>query len=120
MKRFNYDETLATDTPIAILDCSAYPDCTVPDLNVDLYEMLVRQQNGEITTLGGMIRQDAQYSSDEDIADMRVAPDNDPDLNLITARHYAEYYDKRVGELIEEDNAIASKSSASESEPSHE
>lgn len=116
MKRFDYNKTIKSDVAITPLDCSEFPDCTVPDLNVDLYEMLVRQQNGDITTLGGMIRQDAQYSSEEDCNDFRVAPDNDPDLNLISAKNYAAAYESRLRDMIDDDNALAAKSSTSDSE----
>ena len=116
MKHFDYSKTLSSVKEITPLDCSDFPDCTIPDLNVDLYEMLIRQQNGDITTLGGMIRQDAQYSSEEDCNDFRVAPDNDPDLNLITAKNYAAAFETRLRDMIDEDNAFASKEKPSDSE----
>lgn len=70
--------------------CGHFGCIVQPDLNVNLYDMLVRHQNGQITTLGGMIRHDAQYSSEEDIKSMRVAVENDPKFNLITAQYYIE------------------------------
>lgn len=103
MKSYNYKDVLASDSPISELDCSKYPDCTVPDLNIDIYDMLVRHQNGDISSIGGMIRRDAQYSSKEDIEQMRVDPTNDPNFNLITAKYYAEAQCDRVNNMLEED-----------------
>lgn len=103
MKSYNYKDVLASDSPISELDCSKYPDCTVPDLNIDIYEMLVRQQNGDISSVGGMIRRDAQYSTKEDIEQMRVDPTNDPQFNLITAKYYADAQRDRVNNMLDED-----------------
>lgn len=103
MKSYNYKDVLASDSPISELDCSKLPDCTVPDLNIDIYDMLVRHQNGDISSIGGMIRRDAQYSSKEDIEQMRVDPTNDPNFNLITAKYYAEAQRDRVNNMLEED-----------------
>ena len=117
MKTYNFNDVLASESPITPLDCSVYPDCTVPDLNIDLYDMLVRQQSGDITTIGGMLRRDAHYSTPDDIKDMRVALENDPEFNLITAKYYAEHYNRSIQSMIEDDQAEAQRSK-SESEPS--
>lgn len=106
MKSYNYKDVLATDTPISELDCSKYPDCTVPDLNIDIYDMLVRHQNGDISSIGGMIRRDAHYSPKEDIEQMRVDPINDPQFNLITAKYYADAQRDKVNNMVEEDRLI--------------
>lgn len=103
MKSYNYKDVLASDSPISELDCSNFPDCTVPDLNIDIYDMLVRHQNGDISSIGGMIRRDAQYSSKDDIEQMRVDPTNDPNFNLITAKYYAEAQRDKVNNMLEED-----------------
>ena len=103
MKSYNYKDVLASETPISELDCSNYPDCTVPDLNIDIYDMLVRHQNGDISSIGGMIRRDAQYSSKEDVEQMRVDPTNDPNFNLITAKYYADAQRDKVNSMLDED-----------------
>lgn len=115
MKRINI-ETLHTTEPFGIVDSTSIPDETIPDLNVDLYEMLVRHQNGDISTLGGMIRRDAKYCSDDDCNEMRVPLENDPNFNLITAPYYLDSQQQRVKELTEEDmrNALNSKEASAD------
>ena len=116
MKTFSR-KVLEDDKPMCTLDCSKYPDKCVPDLNIDLYEMLVRHQNGDITTLGGMIRTDAQYSTKEDIEQMRVALDNDPEFNLLTAKLYAQRQEMELQRAIEDESIDYAKKNASSTEP---
>lgn len=120
MKTYNFNDVLASDSQIEPLDCSDYPDCAVPDLNVDLYDMLVRKQNGDISSIGGMIRRDAHYSSPDDIKDMRVALENDPEFNLITAKYYAEHYNRSIQTMIEDDNAEAQRSKSESEQGEHD
>ena len=113
--------TLKAPHPFGIVDTTRIPDETIPDLNVDLYEMLVRHQNGQITTLGGYMRNDAKYNSPEDCDAMRVSPDNDPNFNLITAPLFLDAQHERVQAMVEEDrlNALNDKPKATtETEPS--
>lgn len=107
-------KTLKAPHPFGIVDTTRIPDETIPDLNVDLYEMLVRHQNGQITTLGGYMRNDAQYDSPEDCDVMRVSPDNDPNFNLITAPLFLDAQQQRVNEMVEDDrlNALKDKPKA--------
>lgn len=86
MKTFNFNDLAYS--PMCVLKCDKYPKVTVPDLNIDLYEMLVRHQNGDITTLGGTIRRDALYDSEDDVQAMRVNLANDPDFNIANAKYY--------------------------------
>lgn len=103
MKVYSYSE-LAYE-PIKPLKCDKYPKVTVPDLNVDLYEMLVRHQNGDISTLGGTIRHDAHYDSAEDIETMRVNLANDPDFNIATAKYYIKAIKDKAEQLAYKDIA---------------
>lgn len=86
MKSYNFTDLAIA--PMCSLKCDKYPKVTVPDLNIDLYEMLVRHQNGDISTLGGSIRRDALYDSDDDVQAMRVNLANDPDFNIANAKFY--------------------------------
>lgn len=107
-------KTLRAPQPFGIVDTTRIPDETIPDLNVDLYEMLVRHQNGQITTLGGYMRNDAKYNSPEDCDAMRVSPDNDPNFNLITAPLFLDAQQQRVKDMVEDDrlNALKDKPKA--------
>ena len=107
-------KTLRAPQPFGIVDTTRIPDETIPDLNVDLYEMLVRHQNGQITTLGGYMRNDAKYNSPEDCESMRVSPDNDPNFNLITAPLFLDAQQQRVNEMVEDDrlNSLKDKPKA--------
>ena len=96
-------KTLKAPQPFGIVDTTRIPDETIPDLNVDLYEMLVRHQDGQITTLGGYMRNDAHYDSPQDCDSMRVSPENDPNFNLISAPLYLEAQYQRVEKMVQDD-----------------
>lgn len=100
-------KTLHAPQPFGIVDTTRIPDETIPDLNVDLYEMLVRHQNGQITTLGGYMRNDAHYDTPEDCDAMHVSPLNDPNFNLISAPFYLDAQHQRVEKMVEEDKRSA-------------
>ena len=100
-------KTLKAPQPFGIVDTTRIPDETIPDLNVDLYEMLVRHQNGQITTLGGYMRNDAHYDLPQDCEAMRVSPENDPNFNLISAPLYLESQQQRVRDMVDEDKRSA-------------
>lgn len=105
MFTYNYFSKLKVNKGDTKTHCGHYGKKVVPDLNVSLYEMLVRHQSGDITTLGGMIRRDAQYSSEEDVKEMRVALENDPNFNVITAKYYLKQQQQKAAQMVGKDIA---------------
>ena len=118
MRNYDYN-SISSNKDIHDYSCdySLFPCYVVPDLSVSIGDLLLRHQNGDITSVNQYLRGDAKYSTPEDIEQMHVALDNDPEFNLVTAKYYMQKMRTDAQIKLQQDIDNAQKTQAVVTEP---